>query len=122
MAAAYDRIKPTSIDYAVMEGAAHDGQVVMAGMDVGWSDLGGWTALLAALGGSGSGRVVPAGEAAEASGTDLIIERVNGQLVAEAGPRSILASAPVALVGDGADSRGAVESLLSRVSAQEAAP
>lgn len=120
LAAAYDRIKPTSIDYAVMEGAARDGQVVMAGMDVGWSDLGSWTALLAALGGTGSGRVVQAGESAEADATDLIIERANGRLVAEAGPRSILASSPTALIGDEAGSRTAVDALLHRVSAQEA--
>ena len=31
-----------------MEPAARDGRVVMAAMDVGWSDIGGWTALLAA--------------------------------------------------------------------------
>ena len=50
LAAAYDRLTPISIDYAVMEGAARDGRVVMGAMDVGWSDLGGWPALLAALG------------------------------------------------------------------------
>ncbi len=38
---AYEAIqRPVSIDYAVMEGAAQSGQVVMASMDVGWSDLG----------------------------------------------------------------------------------
>ena len=47
---------PVSIDYAVMEGAAQSGQVVMASMDVGWSDLGSWTALLAALGARGDRR------------------------------------------------------------------
>ncbi len=36
------------------------GRVVMGAMDVGWSDLGSWTALLAALGGVGDGRVVQA--------------------------------------------------------------
>ncbi len=53
---------PISIDYAVMEPAAADGRVVMAAMDVGWSDLGGWSALLTALDGvaaRGPGR--PAG-------------------------------------------------------------
>ena len=47
---AYEQLKPVSIDYAVMESAARNGQVVMASMDVGWSDLGSWTALLAAIG------------------------------------------------------------------------
>ena len=38
---AYESIqRAVSIDYAVMEGAAQDHQVVMASMDVGWSDLG----------------------------------------------------------------------------------
>ena len=46
---AYESIqRAVSIDYAVMEGAAQDHQVVMGSMDVGWSDLGSWTALLAA--------------------------------------------------------------------------
>ena len=41
---AYESIQqPLSIDHAVMEGAARNGQVVMASMDVGWSDLGSWT-------------------------------------------------------------------------------
>ena len=63
---AYEAIqRPVSIDYAVMEGAAQSGQVVMASMDVGWSDLGSWSALLAALGARGSGAVVQAGETVE---------------------------------------------------------
>ena len=47
------RARSTSIDYAVMEPAASAGLVVMGAMDVGWSDLGSWTALLEALGGVG---------------------------------------------------------------------
>ena len=58
---AYEQLKPVSIDYAVMESAARNGQVVMASMDVGWSDLGSWTALLEAIGARGSGAVVQAG-------------------------------------------------------------
>ena len=48
-------IKPISIDHAVMEAAARDGRVVMASMDVGWSDIGSWTALLGAIGVAGTG-------------------------------------------------------------------
>ena len=47
-------------------GRGATGRVVMAAMDVGWSDLGGWTALLAAIGAGGTGRVVPAGETVDA--------------------------------------------------------
>src|SRR5262245_41483250 len=60
---AYDRVTPISIDKAVMEGAASDHRVVMGGMDVGWSDIGNWTALLGALGLDGAhGQVVQPGE------------------------------------------------------------
>ena len=45
---AYESIqRAVSIDYAVMESAARNGSVVMASMDVGWSDLGSWSSLLA---------------------------------------------------------------------------
>src|SRR6185369_7807888 len=63
---AYEAIqRPVSIDYAVMEGAAQNGQVVMASMDVGWSDLGSWSALLKGLDARGTGAVVQAGETIE---------------------------------------------------------
>ena len=67
---AYEAIqRPVSIDYAVMEGAAQSGQVVMAAMDVGWSDIGSWSALLAALGARGTGAVVQAGETVDVEPT-----------------------------------------------------
>src|ERR1041385_1006821 len=84
--AAYDRLKPVSIDYAVMEGAASDRKVVMCSMSVGWSDLGSWTQLLAAIGGTGTGRVIPPNEPAHATDADLVIERIGGKLTLAAGP------------------------------------
>jgi mannose-1-phosphate guanylyltransferase len=120
LAAAYDRLTPISIDYAVMEGAAQDGRVVMGAMDVGWSDLGGWPALLAALGGRATGRVVPPGEATELGPDDLLIERRDGRLAIVDGPRgSISAAAPTALLGDAAADRPIVDALIERVAAQE---
>ncbi len=47
--AAYARVRPTSIDYAVLEPAAAMGGVAMLSADVGWSDLGSWSALRDAL-------------------------------------------------------------------------
>ena len=49
LAHAYEQLKPVSIDVALMESAARDGKVVMGSMDVGWSDIGSWTELLAAV-------------------------------------------------------------------------
>ena len=42
---AYPSLRATSIDYAVMEPASLDGAVAVVPMDVGWSDLGSWSAL-----------------------------------------------------------------------------
>jgi mannose-1-phosphate guanylyltransferase len=119
LAAAYDQLRPISIDRAVMEPAAQRGQVVMGAMDVGWSDLGGWTALVAALGGRGEGRVVAPGTPAEAGTDDLLVERVDGRLVVTPGPRAILAPTPTALLVGSAPARAEVDALIARVAAWE---
>jgi mannose-1-phosphate guanylyltransferase len=117
--AAYDRLKPISIDHAVMEGAASDRRVAMASMAVGWSDLGSWSQLLVALGATGTGRVIPPNEATPAGDDDLIVERVGGALTVSAGPRDILAQSPVALLTGAAASPEPVESLVQRVAEWE---
>ena len=117
--AAYDRLKPVSIDHAVMEGAASDHRVVMGSMAVGWSDLGSWTQLIAALGGTGTGRVIPPNEPAHAAEADLVIERVGGRLAVSTGPRDILAQSPVALLTGAAERPEPVEALVHRVAEWE---
>ncbi len=119
LAAAYDQLRPVSIDHAVMEGAASDRRVVMIGTDVGWDDLGSWTALLHAIGGTGSGSVIQPSEPAEATEDDLIVERLDGRLVVTSGPRGILASSPVALLRGAAAGRAPVEDLIDRVTSWE---
>ncbi len=49
LAAAYATVRRTSIDYAVMEPAAALGEVLVVPADVGWSDLGSWSAIRDAL-------------------------------------------------------------------------
>jgi mannose-1-phosphate guanylyltransferase len=120
LAGAYDQLKPVSIDYAVLEPAARDGRVVMGAMDVGWDDLGSWSALLAATGIGGSGRVVQAGEAAEAAADELIVERLDGRLSLATGPRAILGTSPSAILRDATAGRPRLEELLDRVSRWEA--
>ena len=117
--AAYDRLKPLSIDRAVMEGAASDRKVAMATANVGWSDLGSWTQLLAAIGGTGTGRVVPPNEAAQATADDLVVERQGGRLALSSGPRDILAPSPVALLAGAAAAPEPVEALVRRVAEWE---
>jgi len=89
LAAAYDRITPISIDYAVMEGAARDHRVVMGSMSVGWSDIGSWTALLDGLAGRASGatgRVVQPGDTISAGPNDLVVRSLDGRLIVDEPP------------------------------------
>ena len=119
---AYEAIqRPVSIDYAVMEGAAQSGHVVMASMDVGWSDLGSWTALLAALGARGSGAVVQAGETVEVEDHDLIVRRIGGRLGVIAPPERgrMTATQPIAILRGTGPDRALVEELLERCSEPE---
>lgn len=119
---AYESIqRAVSIDYAVMESAAQSGAVVMAAMDVGWSDLGSWTALLAALGARGTGSVVQPGETAEVDVTDLVVRRVGGRLGVIAPPErgSITATQPLAVLRGSGPDLVLVERLIARCSTTE---
>jgi mannose-1-phosphate guanylyltransferase len=119
LARAYEQLPAVSIDYAVLEPAAADGRVVMAAMDVGWSDIGGWTALLAQVGAVGQGSVVAAGDVVAFTGDDLVIRWDGARLVLHDGPGTIHADGPMALLAGAAAEREWVERLLARVAAQE---
>ena len=119
---AYEELeRPISIDYAVMEPAARDGQVVMAAMDVGWSDLGSWSALLAGLGARGAGLVVRAGESVDVEADDLVVQRVGGRLRVIAPPERgrMTAAQPIAILRGTGPDRALVEGLLERCSEPE---
>jgi mannose-1-phosphate guanylyltransferase len=119
---AYEAIqKPLSIDYAVMEGAAQSGQVVMAAMDVGWSDIGSWSALLAAIGARGSGQVVQAGETVTVDRDDLVVRRLDGRLGVISPPEQgrMTAAQPIAILRGSSADRRLVEELLARCTGAE---
>ena len=119
---AYESIqRAVSIDYAVMESAASSGSVVMASMDIGWSDLGSWSSLLAAIGARGSGSVVQAGETVTVESDDLVVRRVGGRLGVIAPPErgSITAAQPLAVLRGSGPDLALVEALIERCSAPE---
>jgi mannose-1-phosphate guanylyltransferase len=124
LALAYEEVETVSIDYAVMEPAAAAGRVLTAGMRVGWSDLGNWTALLQALGLGPQvrGRVVEVGEAVELGADDLLVLEDHDRLFVEAGPRGTmtLPSTGALLAGAG-PGRAVVEDLLDRATRARAA-
>jgi mannose-1-phosphate guanylyltransferase len=120
---AYESIqRAVSIDVAVMESAARNGSVVMASMDVGWSDLGSWSSLLAAIGARGSGAVVQAGETVTVEADDLVVRRVGGRLgvIAPPGGGSITATQPLAVLRGSGPDLALVEALILRCSEPEA--
>jgi len=119
---AYESIqRAVSIDHAVMESAARNGSVVMAAMDVGWSDIGSWSALLAANGARGTGSVVQAGETVEVETDDLVVRRVDGRLGIIAPPErgSITAVHPIAVLRGSGPDRDRIEALIERCSEPE---
>ena len=118
---AYEQLKPVSIDFAVMESAARDGRVVMGSMDVGWSDIGSWTELLAAGGAGGTGSVVQPGDRIEVSADDLVVRRAEGavRVIRPLQGGSMTATQPIAVLR-GAD-QAAVEALLARCAQWEEA-
>jgi mannose-1-phosphate guanylyltransferase len=118
--AAYEAIQqPMSIDRAVMEGASKTGRVVMGSMDVEWSDLGSWSALLGAIGARGSGGVVQPGETIEVEGDDLVVRRVDGRLGVIAPPErgSMTATQPIAVLRGTAPDIDLVRDLIERCAA-----
>jgi mannose-1-phosphate guanylyltransferase len=127
---AYERLEPLalSIDYAVMEPAAAAGRVVMGSMDVGWSDLGSWHALLDALGAPGvEGRVVKPGGIVDLDPTDLLVERDGwpeaGPFHLQAGPATMGPfDRPTALLRDAARHERVVTDLLARAQSQGGPP
>lgn len=119
---AYESIqRAVSIDHAVMESAARNGDVVMAAMDVGWSDIGSWTALLEAIGARGTGGVVQAGETVDVESDDLVVRRLDGRLGVVAPPErgSITAMHPIAVLRGTAPDRPLIEALIERCSEPE---
>jgi len=119
---AYESIqRAVSIDHAVMESAARNGAVVMASMDVGWSDIGSWSALLTAIGARGTGTVVQAGETVEVEAEDLVIRRVDGRLGVIAPPErgSITAMHPIAVLRGTGPDRNRIEALIERCAEPE---
>ncbi len=124
LAETYPQIESISIDYAVMEPAAADGRVVMGSMDVGWNDLGSWTALLGELGMPGiEAAIVPAGEPFAARADDLAVWRPSsGQLASASGVDATMieTTGPVAILTGAHRFKARIDDLLARCSTPEA--
>jgi mannose-1-phosphate guanylyltransferase/mannose-6-phosphate isomerase len=85
LADAYAAVPATSIDYALLEPASLEGIVGVVPLDVGWSDLGSWAALMEALLDSTGASVVTRGETIDLGSTSLLVESETGRLVVTIG-------------------------------------
>jgi mannose-1-phosphate guanylyltransferase len=114
--AAYADLPSISIDYAVLEPEARDGRVVMMALAGGWSDLGGWSSLLTALGGPPDGRVVKPGERITPGRSALLLRRDQGRLeLVEGNGRAVTWTGPMAYFQDGLACRPLLVDLIDRV-------
>jgi mannose-1-phosphate guanylyltransferase len=120
LAAAYDLVRRTSIDYAVMEPAAAAGRVLVVPADVGWSDLGSWSAIRDALVARGRATAAPgdeppgtvgAGPRRDVDSVDTLV-LADGRLVVTIGLRdTIVVDTPDALLVCAADRSQEVRSI-----------
>jgi mannose-1-phosphate guanylyltransferase/mannose-6-phosphate isomerase len=106
--AAYATLRAISIDYAVMEPAANDGDVAMLRADVGWSDLGSWAALRDALAADARAAGEPAGAVGSGArrdrGSESTLVVGSSRLVVTIGLRdTIVVDTPDALLVCAAD-------------------
>ena len=93
---AYQSIPALAIDVALMEPASLDAHVAVVPVDVGWSDLGSWAALLDALGAAAGAtdRVVTlaggGGESIDTGSRDILVSAQGGRLVATVGLTDVI--------------------------------
>ena len=89
LADVYPTLRETSLDYAVAEPAGREGELAVVAMDVGWSDLGSWAALLGVLSAE-DGAVVRRGRAEDLDSHDVLVESAGGRLVVTIGLRDTI--------------------------------
>lgn len=86
---AYRGIRATSIDYALLEPASLEGGVAVVPIDVGWSDLGSWAALLEALVDGEAPQAIsieaPGSEALDLGSAQTLVHAAGGRLVVTIG-------------------------------------
>ena len=127
LATAYASVRATSIDYALLEPSSLEGRVAVVPIDVGWSDLGSWAALLEALtadaaaqgGSSVVGQSTGDATTIDIDSTDLLVHAAGGRLVATVGLQGLVViDTPDALLVCAADQAQDVKKIVDRLAAE----
>lgn len=117
LAAAWDRVPRTTIDYGIMEKAA---RVAVVPVDIGWDDVGNWATLAGLVEGDDAGNV------AHGEGQPLLLDTANtyvytssGRLVAAVGLEDfVVVDTPDALLVCPKDRAQAVRDVVQRLKAE----
>ena len=107
------------------EPAGREGDIVVVGMDVGWSDLGSWAALLTILAGQAGapdGGVVRRGRAEDLDSRDVLVESAGDRLVVTIGLRdTIVVDTPDVVLVCARDRAQDVKTILQHLAGKAAA-
>lgn len=118
LAAIYERLPAVSIDRALLEPASLEGRVRAVPADVGWSDLGSWNALQAALAQrlQSADGVVTVGRAEDVGSHDVLVHSSAGRLVVTVGlSDTIVVDTPDVVLVCAADRAQEVRTIVDRL-------
>ena len=123
LAEAYAGLRATSIDYALMEPAASEGRVSVVPVDMGWSDLGSWAALLELLTAASGTRVIqraePGSSVMDTGSEDILVHAGGGRLVVTVGMHdAIVVDTGDAVLVVGRDAAQDVKKIVDRLSTE----
>jgi len=120
LAETYAAVRATSIDYALLEPASLEGRVRVVPLEVGWSDVGSWSALHAELAGRARsvGRTVAIGRVESLESEDVLVHSTSGRLVVSVGLRgTIIVDTPDVLLVCDADRAQDVRRVVDKLAA-----
>ena len=118
LAAIYERLPEVSIDRALLEPASLEGRVRVVPADVGWSDLGSWNALQAALAqrSQSADGVVTVGRAEDIGSSGVLVHSSAGRLVVTVGlSDTIVVDTPDVVLVCAADRAQEVRAIVDRL-------
>ncbi|MEO7117612.1 MAG: sugar phosphate nucleotidyltransferase [Candidatus Limnocylindrales bacterium] len=117
----YPSIRSTSIDFALLEPASMEGDVVIIPTDLHWSDVGSWAALLTTLGEPGAvvSMAEPGADSFDLESHDVLVHAGGGRLVVTIGLDGVVVvDTPDAVLVCAADRTQDVKKIVDRLMAE----
>jgi mannose-1-phosphate guanylyltransferase len=121
LASAYEGLRATSIDYALVEPASVEGVVAVVPMAVGWDDLGSWSALKALREAPDGANVIeaPAGSVVDVASERVLVHAEGGRTVVIVGVSDlVIVDTPDALLVCATDAAQDVKAVVDQLRAE----